>query len=94
MNFNKFTSFAGTSLSIPRPTNAAGMPTHRIDAGISQEHFYAFLEEELKKIEKFTKHQVTFLACKLINTMESITVYVGDNRSKRSVELWRQWRAP
>lgn len=36
------------------------MPTHRIDAGISQEHFYAFLEEELKKIEKFTKHQVSF----------------------------------
>ena len=51
--------FLGTSLSIPRPTNAAGMPTDRLDAGsITHEHFYAFLEKEMKKIEQFTKDQV------------------------------------
>jgi hypothetical protein len=46
-------------LSISRPTNAAGMPTQRLDSGISQEDFYAFLDREMKKIEQFTKHQVS-----------------------------------
>ena len=34
------------------------MPSQRLDSAISQEHFYAFLEGEMKKIEKFTKDQV------------------------------------
>ncbi len=47
---------SGTSLSIPRPTNAAGMPVEGSE--ISQEQFYAFLEQEMRKIELFTKKQV------------------------------------
>jgi hypothetical protein len=34
------------------------MPTERLDVGISQEHFYSFLEKEMRKIEQFTKDQV------------------------------------
>jgi len=63
------------------------MPTHRIDAGISQEHFYAFLEEELKKIEKFTKHQVnTKLYFHVLVTF--LTAFGNTLRSRKSVELW------
>lgn len=42
------------SLSVPLPTNAAGMPVEQM----SQEKFYAFLEQEMRKIEQFTKKQV------------------------------------
>jgi SPX domain protein involved in polyphosphate accumulation len=45
----------GTSLSVPRPTNAAGTP---IKATISQEDFFVFLENEMRKIEDFTKLKV------------------------------------
>ena len=48
----------GTSLSIPRQTNAAGMPMEGPASNISQEQFYAFLEQEMRKIEQFTKKQV------------------------------------
>ena len=34
------------------------MPVERLDSAISQEHFYAFLEQEMRKIEQFTKKQV------------------------------------
>jgi hypothetical protein len=47
--------FLATSLSIPRPTNAAGVP---ISGQASQEDFYVFLEQEMKKIESFTKTKV------------------------------------
>jgi preprotein translocase subunit SecE len=43
-------------LSIPRPTNAAGMPVEGTQ--MTQEQFYAFLEQEMRKIEQFTKKQV------------------------------------
>jgi hypothetical protein len=45
----------GTSLTIPLPTNAAGMP---MDDPINQEMFYDFLEQEMKKIEMFTRKEV------------------------------------
>ena len=45
----------GTSLSVPRPTNAAGMP---IEDTITQEQFFTFLESEMRKIEEFTNGQV------------------------------------
>ncbi len=52
-------SFAtATSLSIPRPTNAAGVP---ITGKASQEDFYVFLEQEMKKIEGFTKTKVRYV---------------------------------
>ena len=43
----------GTSLSVPRPTNAAGVP----DA-LTQESFYTLIEEEMKKIDQFTEKVV------------------------------------
>lgn len=45
----------GTSLSVPRPTNAAGVPEEN---AVTQEQFYSFLENEMRKIELFTKAQV------------------------------------
>ena len=51
----------GTSLSIPRQTNAAGMPIEEASSNISQEQFYGFLEQEMRKIEQFTKKQVIYL---------------------------------
>jgi SPX domain protein involved in polyphosphate accumulation len=46
-----------TSLSIPRPTNAAGVPMSKL----TQESFYKLLEDEMKKIEQFTQLIVSFL---------------------------------
>jgi hypothetical protein len=46
---------------MPPPTNAAGMPVERIASEISQEKFYGFLEQEMRKIEQFTKKQVIFV---------------------------------
>lgn len=48
----------GTSLSIPRPTNESGMPVERSDNDVSQELFFRVLEQEMRKIEEFTKKQV------------------------------------
>ena len=47
----------GTSLSVPRPTNAAGMPVDQSEQ-VTQEEFFNFLETEMRKIEDFTKQQV------------------------------------
>ena len=52
-SFNTF----GTSLSVPVPTNAAGMPDNQ---QISQEDFFNVLESEMKKIERFTKEQASY----------------------------------
>lgn len=50
----------GTSLSVTRPTNAAGVRVSRGSGEqITQEHFFSFLESEMKKIEQFTKKKVT-----------------------------------
>lgn len=55
----------GTSLSVPRPTNAAGVPLKKEapkegdEVPLTQENFYIVLESEMKKIEQFTKKIVT-----------------------------------
>lgn len=46
-----------TSLSIPRPTNAAGVPMSKL----TQESFYKLLEDEMKKIETFTQNIVNLI---------------------------------
>ena len=45
-------------MSVPRPTNAAGMPVEEVGSEVTQEQFYAYLEQEMRKIEQFTKKQV------------------------------------
>lgn len=50
----------GTSLSVPKPTNAAGMPVNLADQ-VTQEEFFTYLEGEMRKIEEFTKQQVNLL---------------------------------
>lgn len=47
----------GTSLSVAMPTNAAGIPMTG-DLSVTQENFYAVLEEEMKKIDNFVKEKV------------------------------------
>lgn len=46
----------GTSLSVPRPTNAAGVPDE-----LTQESFYKLIEDEMRKIEQFTEKMVLSL---------------------------------
>jgi hypothetical protein len=46
-----------TSLTVPRPTNAAGVPLE--GETISQEQFYAVVEQEMRKIEHFTRAKVS-----------------------------------
>jgi len=48
----------GISLTVPMPTNAAGMPVAKEFADMTQEQFYSFLEQEMRKIEQFTKKMV------------------------------------
>ena len=48
----------GASLSVSRPTNAAGMPTEGEDI-VTQEQFFAFIEQEIRKIDLFTKRMVS-----------------------------------
>ena len=45
----------GTSLSVPPPTNAAGVPDHE---SVTQEDFFNLIESEMRKINDFTKQQV------------------------------------
>lgn len=42
--FDQMDSKGGTSLTVPLPTNAAGMPVNSEDSGLSMESFYVFLE--------------------------------------------------
>ena len=49
---------SGASLSVSRPTNAAGMPTGGEDI-VTQEQFFAFIEQEIRKIDLFTKRMVS-----------------------------------
>ena len=45
----------GIALTVPVPTNAAGMPVDRALVDVTQEQFYSFLEQKMRKIEQFTK---------------------------------------
>lgn len=50
------------------------MPMARLDAsGITQEHFYAFLEQEMRKIEQFTKDQVKYAILHRILSHQTLT---------------------
>ena len=49
--------FLVTSLTIPPPTNAAGVPVE-LGKAKTQEEFFRFLEQEMLKIENFTQTQV------------------------------------
>jgi len=46
----------GTSLSVARPTNAAGVPAPA--SNVTQESFFTMIEDEMKKIETFTAKMV------------------------------------
>lgn len=51
----------GASLSVARPTNAAGMPLGAKEDHVTQEQFFSFIEQEIRKIDMFTKKQVRLL---------------------------------
>ena len=48
----------GASLSVARPTNAAGMPLQNKEDVVTQEQFFSFIEQEIRKIDLFTKRVV------------------------------------
>jgi SPX domain protein involved in polyphosphate accumulation len=50
----------GASLSVSRPTNAAGMPIGAKEDHVTQEQFFSFIEQEIRKIDMFTKKQVDY----------------------------------
>eukprot|EP01041_Mallomonas_annulata_P011239 gene11239-23500_t len=57
-NVGPVTTGKGIALTVPLPTNAAGMPIDRAVLELTQEQFYSFLEQEMRKIEQFTKKMV------------------------------------
>eukprot|EP01031_Cornospumella_fuschlensis_P036887 gene36887-44750_t len=69
-----------TSLSIPRPTNAAGMPVE--GKHITQEEFYAFLEKEMRKIEQFTKEQVQAIRKVLADVEMKVNIIGSSNKEE------------
>ena len=80
----------GTSLSVPLPTNAAGMPISAGQADITQEDFFKFLESEMRKIEEFTRAQVCYNNRRLL--MSSACYYLQlfvlrSTRSERRCDL-------
>eukprot|EP00981_Chlorochromonas_danica_P013550 scaffold6470_cov243-Ochromonas_danica.AAC.2 len=74
-------SGTATSLSVPRPTNAAGMPVE--GPHVTQEQFYAFLEQEMRKIEQFTKKQVNDIRRVLAEVEGQITLSGSDLLGKK-----------
>ena len=54
---SSITTEKGTSLSVPRPTNAAGIPFES-KGEATQEMFFNFLDQEMRKIDQFTKKMV------------------------------------
>jgi SPX domain protein involved in polyphosphate accumulation/uncharacterized membrane protein YidH (DUF202 family) len=71
------------SLSVPLPTNAAGMPVEQM----SQENFYAFLEQEMRKIEQFTKKQVDQIRRNLSEAERKINLALAGLTAKSEAEL-------
>lgn len=61
-----------TSLTVPLPTNRAGMPDFSTKQA-TQEEFFVTLESEMRKIEQFTKKQVQQIRA----VMERIEAQVG-----------------
>jgi SPX domain protein involved in polyphosphate accumulation len=78
----------GTSLSVPTPTNAAGI--YQILDGkeelVTQEMFYTFLESEMKKIEIFTKEQVLQIR-KVLSEVESSSQKAAVGEAEKKL-LW------
>jgi uncharacterized protein YfdQ (DUF2303 family) len=76
-------------LSVPRPTNAAGMPV--VDGQqMSQEQFFSFLEEEMRKIEQFTKKQVSDIRGTLADVERTLTLSGITGSNVETKELQRQ----
>lgn len=65
----------GTSLSIPAPTNAAGVHVK----GVTQEEFFSFLESQMKKIEHFTKLMVDEVRTTLADAERKLNLMLGPN---------------
>ena len=59
-HFGEAPTGKGIALSVPAQTNAAGIPVDMDPAlaSLTQEQFYSFLEQEMRKIEQFTKKMV------------------------------------
>jgi SPX domain protein involved in polyphosphate accumulation len=58
MDWNAEGSERVTSLSIPAPTNQAGMPMQSRGEELSEETFFQALEHEMRKIDSFTEGKV------------------------------------
>lgn len=84
----------GTSLSIPKPTNAAGMPiTRQKSDGENRnlhELFFDAIEVEMKKIDLFTNTKVSEIRKKLKNLENEIRIlnrkYSEIDENKESVD--------
>jgi SPX domain protein involved in polyphosphate accumulation len=56
IDYNDDANIRGTSLSVPRPTNAAGMPQN--EPTVTAEMFHTFVEQEMHKIDSFTTERI------------------------------------
>ena len=78
-----------TSLTIPRPTNAAGVPVE-FGQELTQEQFFRVLEKEMRKIERFTQTQVQGIR-KVLNEVERTVTFAGvTNQSIDIASLTKQ----
>ena len=62
----------GTSMSVPRPTNAAAQP---ITMDVSHESFYNILESEMRKIDKFTTDMIDSIRTVLLEVEVKIETH-------------------
>jgi hypothetical protein len=81
--------FSATSLSIPRPTNAAGVPMIG-NSDMTQEHFFSFLEQEMRKIEQFTKKQVQDIRKVLGDVERTLTISGITGKDVQTQQLQQQ----
>ena len=66
----------GTSMSVPRPTNAAAQPS---TINVTQESFFSFLEGEMRKIDSFTLKVIENIRAVLVEVETKIINVKGSN---------------
>lgn len=79
-------SINARSLTLPRPTNAAAQPIQSSRES-NQEKFFATLEQEMKKIEKFTLMKVNEIRALIVDVERRIPVGKAEHHEKLLEEL-------
>lgn len=81
----------GIALTVSLPTNSAGMPIDKAYSEMTQEQFYSFLEQEMRKIEQFTKKMVREIRDVLKSVENDLRSWIpgGKEANKNEAEVLR-----